>query len=86
VTPAAQEVIAQALPRLSVAAKLALLHCLVLADDDGRVTGLWHSPSQLAGATREELKAALAELHAEDLICGEWPHRFSLSERLRGQG
>jgi len=85
VTPEAQEAIAQALPRLSVTAKLALLHCLVLADDDGRVAGLWHAPSQCAGATREELRASLAELYAEGLICGDWPHRFSLSERLRGQ-
>lgn len=55
----------------------------VLADYDGRVSGLWNSPSSVMGATREELRSALAELYAEGLIVGQdWPHRIVLAPEV----
>jgi len=82
-SPEGQNTIVEALPRLSPLARDALLHCIALADHAGRVSGLWHSPSQCGGATREELRGALAELYAEGLIVGQdWPHRIVLAPEV----
>lgn len=82
-SPEGQDAIAQALPRLSPLAQVTLLHCIALADHDGRVSGLWHSPSSVMGATREELRSALAALYAEGLIVGQdWPHRIVLAPQV----